>query len=46
MQNRTDAVFTPYAVGSCVLKNRLVALPVYTGYAHSNEVGLPASKDG
>lgn len=36
MQNRTDAVFTPYPLGPHVLKNRLVALPVYTGYAHSD----------
>jgi 2,4-dienoyl-CoA reductase (NADPH2) len=34
MQNRTDALFTPYPLGPHVLKNRLVALPVYTGYAH------------
>ncbi len=26
-------LFTPYAIGSIPLKNRLVALPVFTGYA-------------
>lgn len=36
MQNRTDAIFTPYALGPLVLKNRLVALPVFTGYAYSS----------
>ncbi len=27
-------LFTPLALGSCQIKNRLVALPVHTGFAH------------
>jgi 2,4-dienoyl-CoA reductase-like NADH-dependent reductase (Old Yellow Enzyme family) len=27
-------LFSPFLIGPCVLKNRLVALPVFTGYAH------------
>lgn len=29
-----DVIFSPLRVGPITLKNRLVALPVYTGYAH------------
>ena len=28
------AFLSPFRLGSCYLKNRIVALPVYTGYAH------------
>lgn len=28
------ALFSPFRVAGCCLKNRIVALPVYTGYAH------------
>ena len=28
------AIFSPFRLGPCRLKNRLVALPVYTGYAY------------
>lgn len=31
-----SAIFTPFKIGSRTLKNRLVALPVFTGYAQPN----------
>lgn len=32
--DRFPALFSPFQVGPCRLENRLVALPVFTGYAH------------
>ncbi len=31
-----STIFTPFKIGSRTLKNRLVALPVFTGYAQPN----------
>lgn len=34
IQNRFPMLFSPFAVGRCRLKNRIVALPVHTGFAY------------
>ncbi len=31
---KSTSIFSPFAIGNLKLKNRLVSLPVYTGYAH------------
>jgi 2,4-dienoyl-CoA reductase (NADPH2) len=36
MKKTNEPIFTPYTIGPYVLKNRLVALPVFTGYAFAD----------
>ena len=35
-QHTVDTLFKPYSLGPYVLKNRLAALPVFSGYAHAD----------